>query len=155
MTVMNSSYPEPVSRLLTYGDCSRQREWPDYLKLGLTREHIPELIRMAMDEKLNYADPDAQEVWAPVHAWRALGQLQAEEAIRPLLRQFDDEENDWARDEIPEVYGMIGPPAIEPLAEYLSDRGQGMYARLAAAHALERIGTLHPEAREESVAALT
>lgn len=74
---MNRSYSVPLNRLLTYGDC---RNWPNYQELGLTQEYIPELIRMATDEELNWADPDSLEVWAPIHAWRALGQLRAEEA---------------------------------------------------------------------------
>ena len=29
-------YSPPVDRLLTYGDCLKMREWPNYLELGLT-----------------------------------------------------------------------------------------------------------------------
>ena len=38
--------PDPVDRLQDYGDCREMHGWPDYLKLGLTHEHIPELLRM-------------------------------------------------------------------------------------------------------------
>ena len=94
---MTTTYSSPVDKLLTYGDCRDFREWPDYLELGLTQEHIPELIRMGTDEELNWADSDSLEVWAPVHAWRALGQLQAEEAIEPLMNLFHElEDSDWA-----------------------------------------------------------
>lgn len=41
------------------------RGWPDYLKLGLTGEHVPELIRMALDEELHWADSESDAVWAP------------------------------------------------------------------------------------------
>src|SRR5438132_4238107 len=109
---MEANYPHPVDQLLTYGE-AKPGKWPDYLPLGLTREHIPGLIRMATDPELNGADSESLEVWAPVHAWRALGQLQAEEAIEPLLPMFHGmEENEWVQDELPEVYGMIGPNAI-------------------------------------------
>ena len=70
-----STYTEPVSKLLSYGDCRNFKEWPDYLELGFAREHVPDLIGMATDEELNWADSDSLEVWAPIHAWRALGQL--------------------------------------------------------------------------------
>ena len=73
-------YPPPVSDLLTFGDCSRIGAWPDYLALGLGPQHVPDLIRMALDEELHLADPDSLDVWSPVHAWRALGQLRAESA---------------------------------------------------------------------------
>ena len=37
-------YAEPVAKLLNYGSCNEIANWPDYLKLGLTQKHIPELI---------------------------------------------------------------------------------------------------------------
>lgn len=75
-------------------------KWPDCLGYGLTEEHIPELIRMATDPELNNADSESSEVWAPLHAWRAFGQLRAEQAIEPLagLLNMDD---DWVSDELP------------------------------------------------------
>jgi hypothetical protein len=153
---MSNDYPEPVSKLLTYGDARPFKGWPDYLALDLTREHIPELIRMATDDALNWADSESLEVWAPIHAWRALGQLRAEEAIGPLLELLADlEESDWARDELPEVFGMIGPKAIPALAHFLSVFSNGTSLRISGVHALERIGNLHPEARAECVAVLT
>ena len=61
---------------------------------------------MLKDEELTWADSDSLEVWAPVHAWRILGQPQAIEAINPLLDILRESE------EIPYVYGMIGEDAI-------------------------------------------
>jgi hypothetical protein len=69
---MSTSYSSPVSELLTVGDCRDFREWPNYLDLGLGSEHVPELIEVATDNELNWADSESLEVWAPVHAWRAL-----------------------------------------------------------------------------------
>src|SRR5438093_123369 len=77
---MSNDYKDPVARLLTLGDARPVKTWPNYLELGLSREHVPELIRMATDDELNWADSESLEVWAPIHAWRALGQLRAEEA---------------------------------------------------------------------------
>ena len=88
----------PVSQLLTQGDCRlNSSKWPNYLELGFSSEHIPELIRMLSDEDLLNADSDSEEVWSSVHAWRVLGQLQAVEAVKPLLEQvyrIDDEDDD-------------------------------------------------------------
>jgi hypothetical protein len=154
--LMSEPYPDPVDRLLTYGSCLSFREWPNYLELGLTREHVPDLIRMATDSELNEADIDSSEVWAPIHAWRALGQLRAETAIQPLLSLFETADaSDWVLEEIPEVLGMIGQPAIAPLADYMSQASRDPGDRIGAARALERIGTIHPDAREEAVSALT
>ena len=153
---MNTTYISPVNSLLTYGDCREFQEWPNYLELGFTRDHIPELIRMAIDEELNWADPDSLEAWAPVHAWRTLGQLRAEEAIEPLMCLFHElEAIDLIGEELPIVYGMIGVKAIPALARYLADSSHGIFPRLNAAESLERIGSTIPAAREECVSILT
>src|SRR5579864_7878643 len=48
-----------------------------------------------------------------VHAWRALGQLRAVEAVEPLLELFDRlEDDDWVHEELPAVFGLIGPARI-------------------------------------------
>ena len=149
-------YSPPVDKLLTYGDCRGFDGWPDYLELGLTQEHVPELIRMATDEELNWADSDSLEVWAPIHAWRALGQLKAEEAIEPLMELFHElEGNDWVTEDLTITYEMIGPKAIPALAEYLGDGSYDLFPRSTAAYSLERIGTTNPEAREECIVVLT
>ena len=154
-----SEYPPPVDRLLTYGDCRELRKWPDYVaELGLGPEHIPDLIRMAMDEELRWADSDSLEVWAPVHAWRVLGQLRAEAAIEPLMDLFDDldeDGDDWILEELPTVYGMIGPTAIPTLSAYLTAPSHGEFPRIAVAGCFEYIAKEHPKARDECVAILT
>jgi hypothetical protein len=143
-------YSPPVDRLLTYGNCQPRREWPDYLQLGLASEHIPELIRMATDEDLHFADTESLEVWAPVHAWRALAQLRAEAAIHPLIallaRTGEDLEDDWTPEELPYVFAE--------LTAFLTDDRHGVYSRTAAANGLQHIAEQHPAARNEVAAIL-
>lgn len=153
------NYPPPVNKLLTFGDChDTLANWPNYLELGLGPDHIPDLIRMATDEELAWADSDSLEVWSPMHAWRTLGQLQAEAAIEPFLslfRRIDEDDDDWVGEELPEVYGMIGPAAVPALAAYLADSSHGLYARVAAASSLKHIAETHPDVRAECVDILT
>jgi hypothetical protein len=150
-----ATYPPPADQLLTLGDLRGTGEWRDYRALGLGPEHIPDLIRMATDHDLNRAGPDTPEVWAPVHAWRALGQLRAEAASEPLLGLFDDQEDsDWFNEDMPEVFARIGPAAIPALAAFLDDRARQRYPRITAASCLDHIGNAHPEARDACVAAL-
>ncbi len=151
-------YTVPVSGLLTLGDCREMRIWPNYLALGIGPEHIPDLIRMVEDDELNSADSDSLEVWAPAHAWRALGQLRAEAAVEPLTRllyRIDEFQDDWVGEEVPDVFGMIGSSAIPALTDYLMEPLHGLWARTAAAQGLAEIGKRHPEARDDCVAALT
>lgn len=151
------TYDPPVSKLLTLGEPSRWGQ-RDYLALGLGPEHVDDLIRMALDEALYEADSDSDLIWAPVHAWRALAHLHAEEAAKPLTALFhriDEYGDDWVGEELPRVFGDIGPAAIPILADYLATDAHGLWARVAAAHGLSQIGTCHPDARSDTVDALT
>ncbi len=150
-------YDEPVAQLLTLGDVRGRDAWRDYRALGLTHEHVPELIRMAVDEALYFTDSEGDEVWASIHAWRALGQLRAEAAIEPLIEilyRIDMYGDDWVDEELPKVLGMIGLAALSALSKYVVSDTHGLWARLAAACAILKIAERHPEGRDECVAAL-
>ncbi len=157
------SYTEPVSRLLTYGDCRKiTGEWPDYVaELELSDEHIPELIKMMTDPVLANLDSDRIEVWAPVHAWRSLGQLGAEEAIEPLIQLcLQDDGDEWLHSEIPDVFGMIGPAAIQPIKTVL-EQGSALHtfndqtvAYATLIDGLKEMSLRHPEQAEECIASL-
>jgi hypothetical protein len=152
------SYTDPVNKLLTIGEVNRSVGWLDYGELGLAKGHIPELIRMLTDEELNTAASDSREVWAPLHAWRALGQLHAVEAIEPLIQQLyriDEEDDDWVGEEFPEVFAMIGAPAIPSLASYLATQSHGLWARACSVHCVADIGRSAPEERSRCIRVLT
>lgn len=152
-----SRYQPPVERLLTCGEPDRaaSQGWSDYRDLGIGPEQIPELIRMAADEELSQAPEGSLEVWAPLHAWRALGQLRAVEAIEPLLALLVRlEEDDWAREEIPEVLGRIGTAALPVLAVCFADRSSTVSARIAVIMSVEQVGQQQPEARADVQALL-
>ncbi len=158
---MTENYSSPVSNLLTLGETEIQ-ELRNYLDMGFTREHIPELIRMVEDEDLHYVEwnPDGTpppDVYAQVHAWRILTQLNAVEAIPSflgLLHSIDDDNDDYVGEEIPRMLGRLGAPAIDPCREYLADWSNEVFARVAAAQALSLIGGGHPETREACIQAL-
>jgi Protein of unknown function (DUF1186) len=150
-------YQPPVEGLLTYGESDRYspEEWLDYRQLGIGPEHIPELIQMATDEHLNTAAAENPEVWAPLHAWRALAQLRAVQAVAPLLELFDWlEEDDWVHEELPVVFGLIGPAALPALAAYLADLAHPDTSRISTIRSLAEIGTRWPEARAEALETL-
>lgn len=145
----------PTSRLLTYGE-AKLKDWPDYLTLGFTEEHVPELLRMMSDEDLIWADSESLEVWAPVHAWRVLGQLRAEAAIDPLISLFDeDDESYWIGEEVPIVLGRIGPGALPALTRALARTGGTDWPAINIARSIEEVGQQHPGARNECVSILT
>ena len=152
------SYAPPLDRLLKLGRPPGDATSVDCAALGLERAHIPELIRMATDAELNGEPTDSPIAYAPIHAWRALGQLRAEEAIVPLLgllRRIDEDQDDWVGEDLPEMLAEIGPAAIPAVTEYLADASHGEWARVAATSALESIVKLHPDSRTDCVARLS
>ena len=72
-----------------------------------------------------------------------------------MLQRIDDDGDDWVGEELPQVYGLIGPTAIPVLARYLADLQHGLWARVAACHGLSEIGQPHPGSRAECVAVVT
>jgi hypothetical protein len=155
-------YSPLVKQLITLGDPRQQHEsenWRDYAALSFTPAHIPDLLRLMLDEDLRSADSDRAEVWAQLHAWRALGQLRAEAAIEPLIdllpELIDPEDgDDWAQGDFPVVFGLIGPAALPALDRYLSDDSYGIFSRTTASHGLRAIAEQHPASRPECVAAI-
>src|SRR5258708_30892383 len=150
-----TDYAGPVQRLLTIGETRSYdpAEWlDDAVEFGLGREHIAELSRLGCDRALNYGDPDSCEAWAPVHAGRALGQLQAEASVAPLLAFLKTAESDEAvTEEFPKVFGMIGRPAIPRIERFLSDRSNPTFPVVTAIEGLKEIAERHPNCRTECV----
>ena len=150
--------PDPVERLITLGKPANRldSDWPNYPALfGLSDDHIGTLIALACDLGLNQASRTSPEVWAPLHAWRALGQLRAEAAVAPLLATLEMlEDDDYARTERPKVFGLIGPAAVPHIAAFLSNRARPMTALGTAIAGLPKIVADHPEYRDESIAIL-
>ncbi len=159
-SIRTNSYAPPVNQLLNYDEVqiAEPDKWPNYRELGLGSEQIPDLIRMATDEDLHEADRESLAASAPIHAWRALGQLRAEEAIEPLLSLFEAEtvdEGDWAMEELPNVFAMIGPAALPALAAYIADDVlHEEDARISAIPSIDKIAARWPEARPACIALL-
>jgi hypothetical protein len=154
---LEASYTPPVARLLTLGEAlARRAAAPSYLELGVGAADVAELIRMAGDPALHEAAPESDDVFGPVHAWRALGQLRAAEAAEPLVRVLEERhDDDWVFEGIPEALGMIGPAALEPAAALLRRGELDLYLRVAAARSVSLAGKHHPGCRDAAIAILT
>lgn len=154
----NEAQENPIARLMELGKPTDTHEqaWPDYLSLGIGNEHISALLEIATDaELINIPDEDSVRGWAPVHAWRALGQLRAEEAINPLINLFHGiRDNDWVIEEMPGVFAQIGTAAFLPLASYLRNTAYPTYSRLIAATAIKQMALNNTLVRDQAVDAL-
>lgn len=154
-------YRPPVDKLLTLGEPAKwgafsQEDWPDYpATLGLTTADIPELIRMATDKSLYHSPSGNPQVWAGLHASRALAQLRSPEAVKPLLEMLDyflaKISNDTGCEEIPLVLGVIGSPALEPTGLFLANATYSDSARVASTEAIGAIAARHPHLRDACI----
>lgn len=145
----------PVLEVLLGLDAPGEHPWPRYEDLGIAPEHIPELIRIATDAELLWAETDSPESWAPVHAWRALGQLRSEAAVAPLVQLLAAADaDDWIIEELPEVFALIGRPAAGELANYLTGDSTGIFDRAVAAAGLKKIALRDPGYRTEGIETL-
>jgi len=156
VVVTEDLYHPPVKQLLTLGELRRDDN-RDYLALGLSLDDVPALIRMATDYQLHDGPQDSPVVFAPIHAWRALAKLRAEEAIAPLVGLFPraDDWDDWVSEDLPKVLAQFGATAIEPVAKFLADATRGDWSRVAAAKALGKIGEMHEALRLDCITRLS
>ena len=124
-------------------------KWRDYLSLGVTQEHIPDLIRICTDLSLYDKDDSDPAAWAPVHAWRALGQLKAVDAAAPLTVLFHQQaDNEWVFRDIPQVYVLIGPKALPALKAYIDDPTHSEDGLSVAFECMSKIAQANPINRE-------
>jgi hypothetical protein len=113
----------------------------------------PEFRGPESEDKSEDEDPD---YWAPLHAIRALGQLHAGIAAQPLVNLLAGLKGDeWMLEELPSVFGMIGPVAIPTLTAYLADSSNDIYLRAYASNGLLELADRYPEHREESIATIS
>ncbi|HEU4559398.1 MAG TPA: hypothetical protein VFS20_16185 [Longimicrobium sp.] len=154
---MTDPYRQPLDRLMKLGaEPARRRVWPGYLPLGLTERHVPALIQIATDPELHAASEKDRAAWAPIHAWRALAQLDATTAVAPLMALLERQhENRWVFDEVPAVLGMLGPAALPGATLLLFDEANSETLRVAAARTLVEVAHEHPDRRDEVVAVLS
>ena len=158
-----TEFPPSLQKLKTFPDPRDNFHWPkgrpDYVKqMQLGPEHIPALIEIARQWPPPADSVEGPALWAPVHAWRALAQLRALRAIAPLLKmldRLDEADDDWYMEEFPDVFALIGPESVSPLAAYLADPSHRLYPRIAVANGLARVAKRHTETRDRAAAALT
>jgi len=151
------AYAPPVRALLRLGDPRELKKNATGRALGIGSEQIPDLIRMVTDDTLHFADGDTPLIWAPLHAWRLLGELKAPEAVEPLIslfRRLDEDFDDWIADEVPDVLVQIGASALSPLIAFLNDATNGTYSRNEAASAIAKLAETYPDVRDSCIAAL-
>lgn len=147
-------YSEPLSQLFSL-DYPGEESVLDYKSLGITTEHITDLMRMATNANLlnSIDDEDNSGFCAAVHSWYALGQLQVPEIVPQLLDMVDQYDFDYLfENEYPRVFKLIGVSGISSIEKYIFDESKSYLGRSYGIESLKKLGE---DYREECVAVLS
>src|SRR5437016_951586 len=148
-------YSPPLDQLLTLGNALEVHDINERIaRLGFSQEHVPDLVQMARDRALNTMESEADAGWAPIHALTALASLDVSAHVAELVPLFDVD-SEWFGEELPEILGKAGQPALEPLRQYIQDNRRWQYGRWNAATAVEQVGKQHPELRDQAIQILS
>jgi hypothetical protein len=148
-----------VARLLTLGNPNDHQT--EAIESSMQTEDIPSLINLLEDHDLRWESPeDSPDGYGAVYAWRAVGHLKAEAAIPALiglLPDIDSEYDEWAQEELPEVFENIGPVCVPALVEFLQTPpvDGDVWGAATAIEGLQKIALRYPETRSTCIATLT
>jgi hypothetical protein len=114
------NYSKETEQLLILGPDILPLE--DYSALGLSADHASELTRMATDPKFLRAKENSPKFLGAVHAWYALGQFKALNAISPLLDLIPKYPYDLLFDQdLLKVFESMGSGVILEFRNYLQN----------------------------------
>lgn len=129
----------------------------DQLPLEFAREAVSRGSRIlprlagAASEHCGWHRSDAGW-WAPVHAVFLIGAIGGEAAIEPLidaLQLAEEFENEWVLEELPSIFGALGPGALRPLRSIALDPEADWMTRHTAMGCMAAVALRHPEQETE------
>lgn len=137
-----SPEPSPVDELIDELIERGAEPWtPEQLALcqAHREEAIAALIELASDEELQLEDAPG-EGYAPIRAVELLGELQAVEAVRPLIDIVADAEPDAIiHDTAISALNKIGPPALDAVLTFMR-YSPNAEAKLSLAEVVDTVG---------------
>jgi hypothetical protein len=106
------AYGKPLSNLLDLGHSAIDQI--DYVqKYDIGPQHREPLEQMLKDPVFQQVGPTDRAVFAPMHAWRALGQIGDQRSLPVLFSVLlDPDAGDWDYEELPEIIGRFAAAAL-------------------------------------------
>ena len=106
------AYAKPLSNLLALGQSAIDEI--DYVqRYGIGPQHREPLEQMLKDPVFQQVGPTDPEVFATMHAWRALGQIGDQRSLPVLFSVLlDPDAGDWDYEELPEIIGRFAAAAL-------------------------------------------
>ena len=104
------AYDKPLSLLLDLDDSAiGEIDAINYVQdYGIGPQQREQLERMLGDPVFHQVSADSHESFAPIHAWRALGQIGDARSLPALFTLLlDPDVGDWDYDELPEIIGRF------------------------------------------------
>ncbi len=164
MSEPTARYHELLRAVEGIGDPRPIHHWhegtPDYVaEFDLGASDVAPLLEIsqiwATREEWPQDDRD-MTVYAPVHAWRMLGQLgelavSATDALLEMIPRMEEREDDWYLNEFPDVLAMIGATVLSPTATLLVDSDRQEFVRICAADVLLHLAQRDPTTRDAVV----
>lgn len=138
-----------VDLLFTEGDRLERSVVDEALRRGGLVERLAQIV----GDPYNWNEPPPAS-WAVVHAVYILGAVGTEATVLPLLRALryaEACENDWVTEDLPSLFGRIGPPASDGLRVLAADRTSGWLARSIAIEGLAAITLGHSDHESELI----
>ena len=120
--------------------------------LAKEQEAVIPLCDILQDDEYWEAEDNRQ--WMPLHAVKLLGMLADPRALPQLVNALSlayEVEDDWIMEDLPTVFGRIGPPAIPLLGEFIHahERDHEFWrSRSIAVDGLVAIALQHPHEQE-------
>lgn len=131
-----------VSLLFTYEDRLPRSVVEEFIWRGdLMVEHLSRIVSNSQSWT-----KDVPEWWAVVHASFILGAIGTDKTILPLLKALRYSAVygcDWVANEIPSIFGRIGPKAVQGLKKIARDETSGWFERSLAIESLASIALRH------------
>ncbi len=106
------AYGKPLSSLLKLGHSAIDEI--DYIqRYGIGPQHREPLEQMLRDPIFMQVSSTDPEVFGPMHAWRALGQIGDQRSLPTLFAAaLDPDAGDWDYEELPEIIGRFAAAAL-------------------------------------------
>ncbi|GGF03356.1 hypothetical protein [Flavobacterium limi] len=143
-----------LKKLNEFGITSFDKKWPDYIKeLDLKKTDTKILTNNITSSNLSHITTGASvEQFGAMHAWRALGQLQAKESVKVLLNSLSNEKNQeafWYRIELPLVIKLIGAEIIKPLTAFIKKKEYQWGDKVIIINGLVQIALNEPKFKDQ------
>lgn len=146
--------PPELQKLATLDFTQEYGDAENYQSLGIGPQHIPLLIDITRHGP-DFWGPEVsdEEYYVPMHAWRALAQMKAEEAVPALIDTLDWVDGgggDLIQEELPQLFASFGKTPIPGLSAYLLDPEKDQWGRIAAGEGLFGVAQKHPKSQSKN-----